>query len=426
MSVNKATARSFGVGVVVLAAFGVIVYLAATASKGLPFEQTRTVKVAFSNIGTLRAGDNVKQNSVRIGRVDAVEYDDGRAVATLAVDSDVVVYRDARALIADESSLAKRFVELHPGTRESGELGDQVLPVARTMAATDLDDVLAVFDRKTRDRLQVALRALGGGAAGRSEQLHLLIRNSPELLDEARVVLNSLTSEEAELPELLAQVDQFAASFAGHEQDMRATISQLAPTLEALSTRGGEPLEQTINRLPGALADATKNLRAVNPALTETRHAVTALRPGAAALGKATPSLRGFLREAPRPLRKVPGVAELASPALVDLTGMARDARPLAAPLSRGLVNLERPLRVLAPYSRDIMVFFGRANSLVSMETISGDHMARLGIGIPGLQILSGSVVPNLTNYRVPYPAPGTVDSYRAPGLAIPTGGSSR
>src|SRR3546814_6429301 len=43
-------------------------------SKGLPFERTTEAKLAFTNAGTLRAGDSVKQNSVRIGRVKEVEY----------------------------------------------------------------------------------------------------------------------------------------------------------------------------------------------------------------------------------------------------------------------------------------------------------------------------------------------------------------
>src|SRR3546814_3327491 len=107
-------------------------------SKGLPFERTTEAKLAFTNAGTLRAGDSVKQNSVRIGRVKEVEYVDGNAVATIAIDPGITVYNDARAFIADESSLAKRFIELHPGTEAAGELGGSVLPTDRTIRATDL------------------------------------------------------------------------------------------------------------------------------------------------------------------------------------------------------------------------------------------------------------------------------------------------
>jgi phospholipid/cholesterol/gamma-HCH transport system substrate-binding protein len=423
-AVNRKMAVSFLVGVVVVSLFGAVIYIAATAHKGVPFEPTSEAKLAFENAGTLRAGDAVKQNSVRIGRVAEVDYADGQAVVTLALDPDITVYNDARAFVADQSSLAKRFVELDPGSEDAGALGDEVLPVTRTLRATDLEDVLQVFDRKTRDRLQVAVRTLGQGAAGYSRELHALVTNAPELLDQAQVVLNAVSSDDADLAGLLAEVDVFAAEFAGHEGDVRRTVTNLAPTLEAIATRDGVPLEKTLAELPLVLDGATTDLGSVNPVLTQAREAVADLRPGAVALGEATPSVRAVLREALRPLRRVPGVSEDALPALDDLSTAMADARPLADPLSHALADLERPLLVLAPYSRDIMIFASRAASLVSMTTPTGDHMARLGLGVPGLQIVAGSVVPNLTNYRVPYPAPGTVDGYRATGISMPVGGT--
>src|SRR3546814_7453640 len=114
-AVSNKKAASFLVGVVVVTLFAVVIYVAATANKGLPFERTTEAKLAFTNAGTLRAGDSVKQNSVRIGRVKEVEYVDGKAVATIEIDPGITDYNDARAFIADESSLAKRFIELHPG-----------------------------------------------------------------------------------------------------------------------------------------------------------------------------------------------------------------------------------------------------------------------------------------------------------------------
>ena len=421
--VDNATGRSFSVGVIVVLCIAAVVYVAATASRGLPWERSTDARIAFADVGTLRPGDAVKQNSVRIGRVSAVEYADGRAVATVAVDPGMTIYRNARAVLSDESSLAKRFIELDPGTQEAGELGDDVLPIKQTMAATDLENVLEVFDEKTRDRLGVGVRALGRGAAGRSEDLHTMLVNAPGLLDEARIVLDALNRPEARLPELLAEIEAVTGAVGGRHAELRRLVRNLAPTLEALAVDEGTPLDAAIRDMPQTLDDATTGLRAVNPVLGETRAAVRDLRPGAEALGRATPSVRAFLRDSVRPLNKVPEVSEDATPALSELSGVMVDARPLASPLSRALVSLERPLRVLAPYRRDIMVFFSRASSLVSMTTPTGDHMARLGVGIPGLQMVTGGLVPNLSNYRAPYPAPGTADDYRVPGVTIPTGG---
>lgn len=409
----RKTAVSFLVGVLVLGAAGFVAFVAGTAASGLPWSSTTEVKAQFDKVGTLKPGNDVRENSVRIGKVEAVDYAGGHAVVTLSLDGDVPVYSDARAAVWDQSALAKKFVELDRGHPQSGSLGGRTIDAAHSLGATDLDDVLNVFDPQTRDKLSTALRQLGSGVAGQSQNLHDILEKAPALLTDSGKISNALTSPQADLPRLLSSVTGFAGAFSGTHKELANLVAESANTFDAVAVDGGQPLQESIKSLPGTLRDADMAMDALNVPLADTRQAMTDLGPGAQSLGAATPDLRGVLREGIPPLNKVPGVAGQASPAVEDLTATVTDARPLAPRLSEGLGDLATPLSILAPYSMDIVSFFGRANSMVSTSTGPGRHVARLGLAIPGLSVVTGGLLPDPMSHRMPYPAPGTADSYR-------------
>lgn len=416
----------FGVGVLVIVAAGFITFVAGTAASGLPWESKTEVKAAFETVGSLKPGNDVRENSLRVGQVKSIEYHGGKAVATLQLDGDQPVYRDARAAIWDQSALAKRFVELHRGTERSGELGGGTIPTSRTASAADLDDVLNVFDPETRTKLGGAVRELGVGTGGHSQNLHDLLDTAPDLLNDAGTVSSALAGEEAQLPELLGETDRLVSQFQGHESRLGSLVGNLGETVDAVAVDDGAPLGQSLHSLPPTLNEVNGALDALRTPLADTKQAMSSLEDGADALGKATPDVRGVLREGVGPLEKVPPVGERAVPAVEDLTGTVADLRPLAPRLSQGLDDLAPPLEVLAPYAHDVVGFFGNANSMVSTSLAPGVHVARLGLSIPGISVATGGVVQDPGSHRVPYPAPGAAEGYRAPSPLGPVIGGSK
>ena len=409
MATSKA--RTFLIGVAGLAVLALILLFGVTASSGVPGAPKTVVRAAFHNVGApLKVGDDVRENSSRIGRVSALDYDGTQAVVTLELDGTVPVYSDARAAVWDQSALAKKFVELDRGHADTGPLGDHPIPADRNVDSADLDQVLDVLDAPTRGALAGTVREVGGGAAGHSQDLHDLLEHLPAELNGLGTVAGSLSAREADLPALLARADQLAGSFAGHTQQLADLVDQLGTTADALAVDGGNPLQDTIKGLPATLADARAALDSLDKPLTDVHGALSAARPGLAALGQATPDLRGVLREGPTPLNEVPGVAQAAQPALRDLTATLADARPLAPALSRGLVDAALPLNTLAPYSTQVVEFFRRIESMVSTEVAPGVHGARVGVAAEGPSILTGGVLKDPLQGQDAYPAPGQAD----------------
>jgi phospholipid/cholesterol/gamma-HCH transport system substrate-binding protein len=413
-SAVRTSTRSLLVGALVLAVFVASLYVAFTAGNGLPGRSYTYVRAAFTDVGALRSGDDVRRASVRVGQVHEIRATGDHAEVTLRLDGEQDVYRDARAAVWARSGLGKKFVELAPGTRAAGRLGDaDVLPTERTISPYELDDVLGVLDAPTRRAATGTLREVGGGVAGHSEDLAAALDKAPHLLADLRTVAGAAAAEDAELPELLRTADALAGRFAGREQHLASLVDRLDTTERALTVDGGVPLGETLDRAPAALRSARTSLTSLRDPLARTGSAMRTLQPGARALGAAAPDLRGTLREAVRPLGRVPGVARKAEPALEHLTGVLADARPLAPKVARAVASARTPLDVLAPYSPEVALWFTYAADAISEGDEAGNWL-RIDWVLKPESFTGATGLKDPFSKRNPYPAPGEAHRNRS------------
>lgn len=409
------------VGTVVAALLAVAGWVAGTAHTGaLPWSGGTVVRAAFADVGTTGTSTEVRTNARRVGQVTAVEVGaDGVALVTMRLDGDVPVYADASAALWDQSALGQKFVELRPGTPAAGPLGDVVIPVGRTESAHDLADLLDVFDPATRAALRTALREAGAGTGGHGPDVQAFADTAPELLTGTGAVASALASPEADLAATLGSAARLGERFTGRTEQITSLLRRAEQTLAAVSVDGGAPLGDTLAAAPPVLDHAEAAFDALPAPLADTAAAMTQLQGGAAALGQATPDLRGVLREAP--LGRVPDVADAAVPALEDLTGTLADLRPLVPRAAEALDSAAEPLSVLAPYAGDIATFSGDFSRLIDSHD-GFAHSFRLFFAAPGAPSLAGlGSAP--TN---PYPAPGEAAQDRDPDGALVPGRAGR
>jgi phospholipid/cholesterol/gamma-HCH transport system substrate-binding protein len=415
MMAKRGRSRSVLIGSAVAVLFVAAAVFAVNAQHGIPWSTKTTVKASFGDVGSLRVGDEVRIASVRVGQVGSISLESGQAVAELQLSGVDKVYRNAKATAAAvgaRSALGLKYVDLQPGTPDAGEIGPgQVIPASKTTGAQDITDLFTVLDQRTRDALGSTLRETGGGLAGHGENLGDALRNLPVELPDLATVSRALSANGgADTTQLLGALDRFAGRFAGRQQEIAALTGNLDATLAAVTVDSGKPLDQVIAKAPSTLADVSGALNALSGPLSDTRSAMTGLRPGADALGAATPDVRGVLKEGVPPLHKVPGVAEQAKPAVDGLTQVMSDAKPLAARLNRTVRLAADPLATLAAYSPEIADFFTYVTRVLSDGDDAG-HWARFFVSA-GPEMLTG-LVPGL-------PAPLTHrDAYAAPGQAI-------
>ncbi|MBO0850644.1 MAG: MCE family protein, partial [Pseudonocardia sp.] len=364
----------FGAGVLIF--FLALVGLALVSQQGLPFAPRTTVKAAFTDVGSLRVGDDVRIANVRVGFVETIDLVRGQnpvtgsstqPIVTMRLDNDRPVYRNAQAVAASvgaRSALGQKFVELNPGDPTAGPLPEgTVISAQRTVGAQELSDVLAVLDEPTRRAIGVTVRNVGGGLGGHSEDLNAALAALPAVLPDLSTVSDDLSvANGRDLGAMLRTTDSLSRSFAGRQEQLGQLLGKLDKTFAALNADNGAALADTLRTAPDALRQARGALTSLNQPLIDTAGAARDLRPGGQALGKATPDVRGVLVESRPPLDQVPGVSEAATPALGDLRDTLSDARPLA-PQLRDTFGRGAPLaETIGPFGPEISRYFTNAS----------------------------------------------------------------
>jgi phospholipid/cholesterol/gamma-HCH transport system substrate-binding protein len=413
------TARTPWLQPQVLAGVGLLVFFVAsllvafTVQQGVPGKDYNYAQVAFEDAGSLRAGDDVRLRSIREGQVSAIEVGDSRAVVRLQLPSDLTLYRDATATIRARSALGQAYVDLQPGTPEAGELGDRVLTVKSTRSQVQLDTLLDVFDKRTRAAAGTAARNAGVGAARHGRDLSAFLDTAPDSLHDLAAVSEVLASDEADLAGTLDAAATLSQHLSTRSTQLAALLESSNEVLAALAVDDVGPLQLTLRRAPGTLADARSALDSLQQPLQAATTAVRSLRPGLADLGRQTPDLRATLTSGTSALRLVPRTAEAAEPAIASLTGTARDLRPLSVQLSTALMGSQRPLQAIGDYGTNAGLFFEWFDDALSQSLPNGDHYLRLDL-VTGTSAVGGSVPgPTPLTQSNPYPGPQGVYNER-------------
>jgi virulence factor Mce-like protein len=283
----------------IIVALAFVGYTLSKKSIRLPFSaEPYTVQVIFPDAKGLDRLDEpaVAVAGTPVGRLDHVDYVDGRALATLTLDPEMEgkVFADASAAIRPASALQNLLVNIDPGTPRTGEL-DGPIPPWRTTSYVAIDELTGILDADTQayasiliDQLDVALRgrepALRGALAklgdvvdtatpvaeALAERRRLLTR----LVGELDVVFNTLGDRGAQLAEAVNAGSETLAVTAGREAELAEVTRRLAPVLvEAERAVGGlgalaRPLLPALDELAGGaapLADGVERLRALLP-----------------------------------------------------------------------------------------------------------------------------------------------------------------
>lgn len=407
---ERAQARSVRVGLVTLVGAAAFTAFALTAQNGMPDYVpgvSRTeVRAEFEDVGALRVGDDVRIANVRSGFVDEIDLVDGSPVVVLKLDDGREVYDDASISIGARSALGQKYVELNPGTPDAGPL-EGAVPAERASGSVELDAVLDTFDPRTRRATGATLRELGGGVAGRGQDLNDGLSGLDEDLEDIATIARALDSNDGgDLTVLLRTADVLASSLDGQRGEIAELTTNTATTFDAVAVDDGAALREVIEQSPATLRNVRGALQTLNQPLAHTREAVRGLRPAVEALSHAIPDTRGLLRDGVTPLEKVPGVANDADSAVDALTPMLIDARPVVRRLGTAFVQAETPLTTLAPYSPEALLFFQNASSALGQRDGAGGWLRFYPV-VNAENAIGNVPIQSPLLQRKPYPAPG-------------------
>jgi phospholipid/cholesterol/gamma-HCH transport system substrate-binding protein len=345
------------VGGVTILVVIVAVFLSYNANKGLPFVPTTTLKVRVPNGANLVPGNDIRSGGTRVGVVDnmrPIRMPDGKVIAELDLKldkkiGDIPVDSDFR--IRPRSALGLKYLELTEGaSKKVFENGDTV-PLAQGSAATDIDEVLQMFDTPTRKASQENLQGFGDTFAGRGQSVGQTIDELPRFLQHLQPVMMNLSDPSTELPRFFNELADTVRVVAPVSKQQAALFTSMATTFDALD-RDPEALKATISKSPPTMDTAIESFRVQRPFLENLAGFGRDMTPATAALRDALPTLNDAVRTAIPVNKRAPQLNEELAKTLDQVKTLSE--APGTMPAIRGLgdtVNTLNPqMRFYGPY----------------------------------------------------------------------------
>jgi ABC-type transporter Mla subunit MlaD len=314
------------------------------AAQTVPGRSYYNLKAEFVHAENLANHYEVRVGGLRAGQMLKPRVHNGKALINLRLSSEFKpLLSDTTVRIRLRSAVGVRYVEIVPGTKGSPLPEGATIPSSQTARPVALDQVLGTFDPTTRVRAQELLRQLGGGAAGRGEQVNQAVRLAPRFLSGLRSVSDAITNRPGA---------------------MRGLI------------RSGQAATDTFSPVRHVLAEGFE---------PEAR--------AARAFGDRTGSIRTTLEEAPSTLAQLHSGLPSVTRLVAQVDGLAREGRPALAAAPGALRETSR-LLVNARPSLD------RADRTLELARRAVDPslllLNRLRPVLPGLDIAFDSLLPNL------------------------------
>lgn len=319
-----------GRGPVPLGLFMVLLLAAASYlafTKDLPFGgEGYQLEATFENAATLRATSPVRIAGVNVGEVTEVEPAGDTAKVTFTVkDEGLPIHEDATIEIRPRLFLEGNFfLELRPGSPSAPELPDGgAIPITQTATAVQLDQVLAALDGDVRLNLRRLLEGYGTALTYEPTAADDQTQDPDSQGDTAAQSLNDSFEYGADAGRGAAIVND---ALIGQEPgDLSGLIAAQARVFDELSDREQQlqDLITNFNTTTGALATESVNLRA---SIRELAPTLEEAQPSLAALSQALPPLRALALELEPSLRELPATIEAGDPWLNQARGLLRDS----------------------------------------------------------------------------------------------------
>ncbi len=342
-TVRHSTPRLLAVAALVLVA-AVVGFLAISGSEDPGY----TVRAEFKDTAGLRKNSDVKIGGVPGGKISKIELtkDDTALVTMKLRDGAVPIGAGATADARPVNLLGEKYVDLRPGDLRKPQGSDTTIPLSRTGAPVELDQVIDTLDPTTRGRLRVLINEAGIGLQGRGADFNALLDRMPPSLREGRQLMADFAADTDQLKRLASTGDRVLQSFANGGDKLARLVEQGQRALQ-VTAQNRERLGESVDRAPATL-------RQLQATLTTLDTAAGRLKPAAAEIQRTAPPLTDALD-------RLPDLEDDARPTLATvkdvspaLSRLGTKGTPVVSRLGLPARELQRFSTVFDPLSRTL------------------------------------------------------------------------
>jgi len=350
-----------------LSCIGIVMYLWIVFGGAMPFKpKGYQVRMQFPEATTLALEADVRISGVRVGKVkktEPVNNDAGKVQplteAILQIDSRYApIPKNTKAILRTKTLLGETYVELTPGSKDSGQVPDGgSLPNSSVSPTVELDEIFRAFDARTRKAFRTWLQEQGTAFDGRGEDLNNALGNLTPFAQDVNDVLEILRRQDRATRSLVRNTGVVFQALTERDGQLRDLITNSNRVFETTAARDAD-LKDAIRAFPTFLDESrttitrlTKFSKDTNPLITQLRPAARQLSPTLIDLKGLAPDLKAFFRD----LGPLITVSKRGLPALEKFLD---ETKPLLGQLDPFLRNVNPILDYLGFYKKEIAAFF--------------------------------------------------------------------
>jgi phospholipid/cholesterol/gamma-HCH transport system substrate-binding protein len=292
----------------VVMTLGIFVQQKASLPSWLPLvgEEFEHISAEFSTAQAVTPGQgqSVDIAGVQIGKVTAVNLEDGHAVVGMDIEPKYMelIHPDASFLLRPKTGLNDMIVEVEPGTsRDHIEDGAEFM-LAQTEANTNLDAFLATLDVDTRQYIQLLVAGGAQGIGGRGKQLGNALRRFEPFVHYTAKLNKAVAARHVALARVIHDFGLLTTELGRHDSELRRFVTSSDAALGNFANQQ-QSIQDALREFPATLTAAKAGLASSNRFSQAAFPALTKSIPQAQALTPAFKATENLFRQTTAPIR---------------------------------------------------------------------------------------------------------------------------
>ena len=188
----------------------------------MPWSHPYTVTAMFTDAADILHNNEVYMNGTRIGHVGDVNVSSGLARVQLVIDDAqaLPLHTDASAEVRKKNLLGETYIDLQRGSADELTSGGTI-PVTRTVPITEIDQVLAIFDPETVQRVQLLINALGDATTNNGKNLNSEATSTDQLLTALNGPATELSVRQQQVNDIVLELQRLYGVLAEQRDQVR-------------------------------------------------------------------------------------------------------------------------------------------------------------------------------------------------------------
>jgi virulence factor Mce-like protein len=285
----------------------IAVVLAYNANSGLPFVPTYDLHLQARNAEELQRGDDVNEGGALIGIVSSITPSRTRSGTPIAMinlkldETAKPLPSDTHFVIRLKGAIGLKYLAVDRGHSSTSLRNGATVPVAQTNSTVDFDQVLSMFNARTRLGVQNSTTGFGQAVAGRGRDINEAIGAFGPLLRDLQPVAANLAAPQTNLAGFFHGLNAFSGALAPVADQQASLFVGLDTTFRSLASVAPS-LQATITATPPVFDETVRTSPRIRAFLTDTASLLHELRPGFATLKTSAPVLADAFQTGARTL----------------------------------------------------------------------------------------------------------------------------